>query len=139
MTQKTKTILLVVIIFIATVGLGFYMFQQKEASKRQESIQSQAGPSNKTLEKPQNQGITGVITGGTVSSVTADSIEIKNGEEKSTYAINKNTAVVSVDGKKIERKSITDIKKGDKVSIMLNESDKSIVAIQIGKDAGSVF
>lgn len=147
MSQRVKTIILISIILIITLGVIVYYFNYKnikfKPEKKQQSEQIKTNESAKEDQKDdsaqQPQTITASTLVGEVSMITEDSIEITKGDVKNSYVINQKTPVFSVEGEKIERKTIKDIKKNDNVSIMTNQADNSVLSIQIGKDAGSIF
>lgn len=143
MTQKTKTIILVVLILVLTVGVGVYVYNQKSAELfdlgRKSTEVSPIGEQGKNNAQENAPTVKASTISGTVSAISNNSIEIKNGEEKNSFSLTESTPIFSVEGKKIEKKTAGDIKKGETVSIMINQADKSILSIQIGKDAGTVF
>lgn len=141
MTQKTKAIILIVIILGATLFAIYYyaglrnnqaaQLKQQELSKKEDIV--------KEKKETQDKQIVAIPLKGKVLNISKDSLEISTGEEKNTFTITETTLVSSVISDKIEKKQIEDVKKGDDISIIYNQDSKNILSIQIGKDAGSAF
>jgi hypothetical protein len=131
MQQKTKAILigLIVIILIVTVVYAFKKLGSGKGTnapgQKQTSQQQTAEQSNKP------QTFTTIKADGTVSQISENSIEIKNGDTKNTFSISKDTTVLSVNGSQVTKKSISDLKKDQNVSLTINQANSQIVSIQI--------
>ena len=140
MTQKTKALILIPLILVATFVFGTYLFKQKQlALYSQEKQNSQIVDQGRKTVDEKNKTVTAKILNGKVSAIAKDSVDIESKDGKRAFSLNENTAVTLVFGEKIEKKSIADIKKGDNASVITNRDDGSVISIQIGKDAGSVF
>lgn len=145
MTQKTKTLILIGIILLATLIAIVYVFNQQKVQRleQEKNLQDQAMIQDQNTKdntsKDKAKTVIADTVNGKVSSISKDSLVIDAGGTKTTFAITENTSVFAVDGKKIEKKTIADIKEGDSVSVMTNQEDNSVLSIQVGKDAGSVF
>ncbi|MEI7891408.1 MAG: hypothetical protein WCI36_05605 [bacterium] len=150
MEQKTKAVILILIILLLTTGVGIYIFKknkiQTQAPTQEaqtENKQQAQAPNNGLLaEKPQPkkaESIKVTSIGGTVSQIAKDSIEITNGAAKIPLQITEQTPVILVEKGKTVVKKVSDIKKGDKVSVMINMENSTIASIQIGESAGSAI
>lgn len=150
MEQKTKAVILILIILLLTTGVGIYIFKknkiQTEApvpAPQVEVKQQFQEPNNGLLAEkpaPKNQESIKVTSiAGTISQISKDSIEITNGEAKVPLQINEQTPVILVEKGKTVVKKVADIKKGDKVSVMINMENSTVVSIQIGENAGSAI
>lgn len=142
LNQKNQTLILIGAIILGTIFVGIFMLNRKKSNqtKQFQEAQSQEDSETSKTEGLNAQTVTAIITRGVVSSMNKDSIEITDEQTKSTYSIKENTSIISVDkDKKMTKKTLDIVKKGDNVSLMINNVDNSALVIQIGEGAGSVF
>lgn len=142
MNQKTKALILITLILLATAGFGVYFFKQKKAQPtlQPQKIEDVQNKQTENMGEPvKSQTVKTISIIGTVAAITKDSIEIKNGETKNTLPLTSDVVVISVNGEKIEKQTIADIKVGDNASIMIDQSNTKVISIQTGKNAGSAI
>jgi uncharacterized protein (UPF0333 family) len=143
MTHKTKTIILVIIILLASIlALGYFLNINKEKSATSD-LQAQSKVQNTDIPQNSNQNsenknyqqtqpnIKTTSINGKVVQVTKDSIIVLNGGVKNTFTITDKVFVVSINPKNSGTKTITDVKKDDNVSVVINTADSQVVGIQI--------
>ncbi|MFZ2975698.1 MAG: hypothetical protein WA055_03710 [Candidatus Moraniibacteriota bacterium] len=137
MQQKTKITILIGLITIAILAVAVYMFKKSAffnpslKQKKQTQQEPEKIPEQKMEESTQPSVITTIQADGVVSQVSKDSLEITNDETKNTFILKENISVILVNGAKLEKKKISDIKKNQNVSLMINQADSQIISIQI--------
>ena len=142
MTQKLKVIISVLVIIVVVV-IGIVVVRKVRVKSQSAAVNHSQDQQNPNMqapspEKPKAPEAVKVITvRGTVSAIATDSIEVTNGQVKNTFPLTQDISVVFVDGANMQKKALTDIKKGDTVSLMINSANSSVLSIQDGKDAGS--
>ena len=146
MQQKTKMIILIALIVFIIFATAVFMFKKTknlfnlgEQNKQAEQLESEKQKEGETGDF--SKSFTAIEIKGTVVAISKDSIEIQDGETKNTFSLAENIAVLSVSGSKASKKSVSDLKKGQNVSLMLNQANSEIVSIQIleGRDSKALF
>ncbi|MFA5777325.1 MAG: hypothetical protein WC906_02725 [Parcubacteria group bacterium] len=146
MQQKTKMIILIALIVFIIFATAVFMFKKTknlfnlgEQNKQAEQLESEKQKEGQTGDF--SKSFTTIEIKGTVAAISKDSIEIQDGETKNTFSLAENIAVLSVSGSKVAKKSVSDLKKGQNVSLMLNQANSEIVSIQIleGRDSKALF
>jgi len=146
MQQKTKMIILIALIVFIIFATAVFMFKKTknlfnlgEQNKQAEQLESEKQKEGQTGDF--SKSFTTIEIKGTVAAISKDSIEIQDGETKNTFSLAENIAVLSVSGSKASKKSVSDLKKGQNVSLMLNQANSEIVSIQIleGRDSKALF
>jgi uncharacterized membrane protein YhiD involved in acid resistance len=143
MNQKTKAMILAAIIFFATIFVSIYFFRlkkiQQSVNYQIDSLKITEIDKSKEKKAENNVQIKTTTTKGVVVAVDKDFIEININDKKDKFNLSKDVSVFVVEGSKIEKKTIADIRIGENVSIMLNQEGSEVLSIQVGKDAGNAF
>ncbi|MFA5777322.1 MAG: hypothetical protein WC906_02710 [Parcubacteria group bacterium] len=146
MQQKTKMIILIALIVFIIFATAVFMFKKTknlfnlgEQNKQAEQLESEKQKEGETGDF--SKSFTAIEIKGTVVAISKDSIEIQDGETKNTFSLAENIAVLSVSGSKASKKSVSDLKKGQNISLMLNQANSEIVSVQIleGTNSKALF
>jgi preprotein translocase subunit YajC len=139
--METKTSLKIAIasgvIFIIAGGLIAFFLQQRNVARDAAMKSVSLNESSDVVKKEVAVTVESVI--GKVSNITNDSIEVDKDGVKSSFKVNAQTPVVEVTGKDVIKKTLSDIKQDEKISVMVEQGKDSVALIQIGQDAGTAF
>jgi hypothetical protein len=143
MEQKTKVGIIVVILILLILG-GIMVITGKKTTTQSQNPTAQVQVPTDIVSAPtpaakedtrtyqeKEPNMKTVAVDGKVTTVSATSIEIINGETKNTFPITDKVLVASINPKSAGNKRIADIKKDDAVTIVLNAANSEVVGIQI--------
>jgi len=135
MEQKTKVGIIVAVLVLLTLGVVVFVNSQKnkaiQNSTVKEKIPTETSKQDTRTYQEKEPNMKTIFIEGKVTTISPTSIEIIKGEVKNTFPITEKVLVASMRAKDQGIRRITDIKKDDAVTIVLNAANSEVVGIQI--------
>jgi FlaG/FlaF family flagellin (archaellin) len=126
MQQKTKTIIAVVVILLATVLAVIFIFKTKTQAPAIAPVQK--------VETPQAQApktFSTVFVEGAVVSLESNELKIKSGDSVIPISLNEKALVYSKDGETIVKKETSDLKEGTKIKVEIDKQNSMGLGVEI--------
>jgi len=148
MQQKTKIIygfilvvLTLVTLFILWLSRSEFFKEETPVAKENDQVEMAQNPIER-IESAQEKVYSTSMVNGEIVSVLDDRIELSEGGTKSEFTLNKNVTVVEINGAEVEKKDQDYLKKGQKVSLVINQADSEIILLKVvigNSDPATVF
>ncbi|EKE25917.1 MAG: hypothetical protein ACD_5C00006G0005 [uncultured bacterium] len=142
MSKTVRAVISIVILIVIGAGVTYALkFKSKPIEQQQVTLPKEIKKEEIKKVEQESKKFETIILDGIVSKVTNQDIEIQNGEIKNTLLFNQNISVILVSNGAVEKKDTSYLKSGQKISITINQSDSSIISIQIleGDNVSKVF
>lgn len=136
MEQKLKRILWLALAVVLVGGAAVYFLGKYDLRKQPLKSKNTENVARRDDSSQKSEPVSVIRLSGTVSKISADTIEIQNGEVKNTLSMKPGVTVISTLGEKPEKKSLAEVKAGQKVELDINQKNSSVILIRITPDSG---